>query len=77
MVQGIDKFKNAFKDFSEQYVLIGGTACDINLSAEGGEFRATKDLDMVLIVEALTENFVDSFYHFVNAAKYEHINKST
>lgn len=30
MVKGLDKFKVYFANFSEQYVLIGGAACDIS-----------------------------------------------
>lgn len=29
MVVGLDKFKEAFADFKDNYVIIGGTACDI------------------------------------------------
>ena len=32
MVVGLDKFKEAFADFKDNYVIIGGTACDIVLS---------------------------------------------
>jgi hypothetical protein len=30
MVKGIDLFRDYFKDFTDQYVLIGGAACDIS-----------------------------------------------
>ena len=33
-------------------MLIGGTACDIAMTGTGLAFRATKDLDIVLYVEA-------------------------
>lgn len=52
MVSGIEKFKEFFSEYKEQYVLIGGAACDIVMEESAGEFRATKDLDLVLIVEA-------------------------
>lgn len=29
MVKGLDTFQKYFKDYEEQYVLIGGAACDI------------------------------------------------
>lgn len=29
MVKGLDIFKKYFADYEDQYVLIGGTACDI------------------------------------------------
>ena len=32
MIRGLDIFKEFFRDFQDQYVLIGGAACDIVLS---------------------------------------------
>ena len=61
MVPGLKSFKESFSDFMEQYVIIGGAACDIYMESEDGSFRATKDLDIVLIVEALTPEFVSKF----------------
>lgn len=75
MVRGIEKFRAEFKDYTGQYVFIGGTACDIILSQEGINFRQTKDLDMVLIIEALNNDFVDKFVAFIAAGGYTHINK--
>lgn len=62
MVKGLDKFREYFADFSEQYVLIGGAACDIFFNEVGADFRATKDLDVVLVVEALTKEFGQLFW---------------
>lgn len=70
MVKGLDTFREYFKDFEEQYVLIGGTACDILFASNEGQFRATRDLDMVLIVEALTQEFGDKFWEFIESGKY-------
>ena len=56
MVRGVEKFKEYFRDYTGQYTFIGGTACDIILGNLGEEFRATKDLDMVLILEELMED---------------------
>jgi predicted nucleotidyltransferase len=53
MVHGLEKFKEYFGDLTKQYVFIGGAACDILMDELGAPFRATKDLDMVLIIEAL------------------------
>ncbi|HQP96181.1 MAG TPA: hypothetical protein PLY68_08330, partial [Myxococcota bacterium] len=36
----------------------------------GISFRVTKDLDIVLCVEALTRPFVDAFWSFVRAGGY-------
>lgn len=48
MVKGIEKFREAFSVFSENYVIIGGTACDAVLSKTMVEPRATVDIDMIL-----------------------------
>lgn len=50
MVTGIKSFKEWFKGNEEQYTIIGGTACDILMTEDGLDFRATKDIDLVLIV---------------------------
>ena len=39
MVKGLDTFREYFKDFEEQYVLIGGAACD-NLFASNEDSGA-------------------------------------
>ena len=51
MVRGIESFRDWFHDYKDQYVIIGGTACDLLMREEGLDFRATKDIDMVLIIE--------------------------
>lgn len=48
MVRGLTIFKDWFKDFEDQYVLIGGTASSITMSEADLLFRGTKDLDIVL-----------------------------
>ena len=77
MVTGIDTLKKYFKGFESEYVIIGGTACDLLMAEEGLDFRATKDIDMVLIVEALTAEFGRKFWDFIISAGYEHCNKSS
>ena len=76
MVPGLKSFKESFSDFMDQYVIIGGAACDIYMESEDSFFRATKDLDIVLIVEALTPEFVSKFWQYVQTAGYQHIDKS-
>lgn len=70
MVRGLDTFREYFKGFENQYVLIGGAACDILFANNESQFRATRDLDMVLIVEALTSEFVEKFWEFVEIGNY-------
>ena len=61
LVNGINSFKDYFKDYSDKYVIIGGCACDLLSGEAGVDFRITKDIDMVLIVEALNSDFVKKF----------------
>lgn len=77
MITGYEKFKERFAGFEGQYVLIGGTACDIIMENEELPFRATKDIDIVLLVEAITVEFGKQFWEFIKEAGYEHLNKST
>jgi len=77
MVKGLEVFREHFRNYSDRYVLIGGTACDIAMTGAGLAFRATKDLDIVLYVEALDTAFVQDFWEFVRAGGYEVQEKST
>ena len=74
MVRGIDTFRRYFAEYEEQYVLIGGAACDILFESNDAAFRATRDLDMVLIIEALTPEFGEKFWKFIQDGGYR--NKS-
>lgn len=71
MATGMDIFRAHFSTYQDQYVLIGGMACDLLLTEAGETFRPTKDVDMVLIVEALTTEFAKAFWAFIEAGGYE------
>lgn len=71
MVNGLDLFKKHFADHDDKYVLIGGTACMLVMEDVGINFRATKDLDIVLCVEALNKEFVAVFWQFIEAGGYQ------
>lgn len=75
MVHGLDKFREYFGNHSSQYVLIGGTACDILMNEIGAPFRATKDLDIVLIIENLDISFVKAFWKFIEDGGYKYREK--
>ena len=75
MVKGLDTFQKYFAEYENQYVLIGGAACDILFESNDASFRATRDLDMVLIIEALTPEFGEKFWEFIMAGRYR--NKAT
>lgn len=48
MVIGFEAFREAFKGYEDCYTIIGGTACDILMNKENLDFRATRDIDMIL-----------------------------
>lgn len=77
MVRGLDKFTAHFKGMEENYVLIGGSACDLWFNNQGLTFRATKDIDMVIIVEALHPDFVKAFWDFIHQGKYKSLSKTS
>lgn len=70
MVGGLERFRDHFKEHAHQYALIGGSACDLLMEQVGLTFRATKDLDIVLIVEELDSGFARSFWEFIRAGRY-------
>jgi hypothetical protein len=70
MVRGIEKFKEFFTGYEDNYIVTGGTACDILEEKAGQQPRATKDIDIILIVEALSADFVKRFWEFIKAGQY-------
>lgn len=70
MVHGIEKFREFFAGFEDKYVIIGGTACEVHEVNYAQRPRATKDIDIILIVEVLSSGFVARFWDFVLAAGY-------
>lgn len=71
MVRGLDVFRDYFAGYSDQFVLIGGTAATLAMEEAGLEFRATKDLDIVLHIEALSPSFGEVFWRFIESGGYE------
>lgn len=74
---GIETFKKFFKGHTSEYVIIGGTACELLMQADDLSFRATKDIDLVLIIETLTKEFGETFWNYIKEAEYRYINQST
>ena len=54
--------------------MIGGAACDILMSEEDIDFRLTKDIDMILIMEDKKNDFAKTFWEFIREAG-EHVNE--
>ena len=70
MVTGLDKFREAFIEYADNYVIIGGTACDIVLRDTDMKPRATSDIDMIVVVENMTPEFASAFWQFIRDGKY-------
>lgn len=81
MVKGLDIFRKHFASFQQNYALIGGVACMLSFEKAGLPFRATKDLDIVLFVEASFDksfkDFASSFWDFIKKGNYQTRQKST
>ncbi|MCL2650176.1 MAG: hypothetical protein FWD60_04010 [Candidatus Azobacteroides sp.] len=71
MVKGLEKFKEYFADFEDNYVIIGGTACDIALQDTDMRPRVTDDIDMILIIEKMTPEFGRRFWDFIVSGEYK------
>lgn len=69
-MEGLDKFREAFKEFSDNYVIIGGTACDITMTDTEVRPRATHDIDMIIVVERMTPQYGERFWQFIREAGY-------
>ena len=65
MVEGIESFIRKFADYSDCYTIIGGAACDILMTEADTGFRATHDIDMIIIMEARYREFARVFWEYV------------
>jgi hypothetical protein len=69
-MKGLDKFQAHFANAQEQYGLIGGAAAHLVLTGAGFDPRATKDLDVVLCIEAINAGFYELLWKFIEAGGY-------
>ena len=77
MITGLDKFAAHFSGYRDRYLLIGGAAVWLIMDEAGIDPRATRDLDMVLCLEALDSDFGMAFWDFIKSGGYEIQEKST
>ena len=66
----LNSFRDTFRNYSDYYTLIGGTACMILMEEAGRDFRATKDVDMILIMEDGGKDFCETFWEYILQGKY-------
>lgn len=76
MVHGLIHFSNKLDSYKDHYVLIGGVAGDLLMSEIGGEFRATKDLDIVVFMRP-DPNFLNALSAYIKDGDYKNQEKST
>ena len=56
--------------YKDCYTIIGGTACDILMHDAALEFRATKDIDRILLIENRFDAFAAAFWDYIKAGGY-------
>lgn len=71
MVNSFDSFREKFKGYEDCYTIIGGTACDILMNEAGLDFRATKDIDMILLIEERFAEFAAAFWSYIKDGAYK------
>ena len=72
-VRGVTRFADAMSNCGDGYVLIGGGACSILFDREGDPFRATEDLDVVVITEGESAEFATALWAFIENAGWPRI----
>lgn len=77
MVKGLDRFADFFAGDEAHYVLIGGVATYLALEDAGLQARATKDLDIVLCIEALDARFGEKLWAFIDQGGYNERQQGT
>lgn len=70
MVKGLEIFRETFKGYEDCYTIIGGTACDIMMDKAKLNFRATRDIDMILLVENRFDKFGEVLWKFIKDGEY-------
>jgi hypothetical protein len=71
LVYGLENFKEWMSAFSDSYVLIGGSACNIPFNQNGEDFRLTKDLDIVVLTDKADKQFATAFWSFIKNGGYK------
>lgn len=57
--------------YEDDYILIGGNACALQFEEIGATFRATEDLDIVLVTESTKPEFYAHLSGFLEKHKYD------
>ena len=68
MVTGLDTFRTYFQNYSKDYVVIGGVACELALDSLRLVFRPTDDFDIVIVSERIAQGFGAALKHLFGMA---------
>lgn len=71
MVRGLGLFRERFRAFEGSMALIGGAACDDWFSGLSMNFRATNDLDIVIMVDDANQDFLGALRSFIKEGQYK------
>ncbi len=70
-VTGWELFAERFAGFEDCYVVIGGFACEVLLRNSEMDFRATKDIDMIILIDGDFPRFGHVFWDFIKEGGYK------
>ncbi len=70
MVKGLDIFRERLRPHAGAFTMIGGAACDQWFTAQNIPFRATKDLDIVMMIDVIDQAFVGALRAFIAEGGY-------
>lgn len=72
IVNGIETFRDAMANHSDEYVLIGGGACSVLFDTADMPFRITKDLDVIMLTDVKGgSGFAHDLWTFIKQHNYE------
>ena len=70
MVTGLEIFREYFQDYPNDYILIGGVACELVLNSMHLDFRPTSDFDIVIVSDKLKGGFGAKLKRFIHDGGY-------
>jgi hypothetical protein len=76
MVTGLTILRESFRHLEGSMTLIGGAACDEWFSTNGMNFRATNDLDLVIMMDNVRPDFLDAMRAFIQEGGYQSSERS-
>lgn len=71
MVKGMESFRDKFAGYEDCYTVIGGAACDVLMTENNTGFRATKDIDMIILLEDRYKEFASIFWEYIKEGGYK------